>query len=344
MFTIIKKNAGAFILLLCMFFGVVFIGFNQNELGNITQAFRSIKPIYLIYCIIGWFCFLYLDTLTIKYYLADQGHFLSLGACFHGAISGLFYSNITPGASGGQPMQIFTLKRHGVPFGLAASTVTAKFFIFECVLLLSGTVFWIANYDFVNKNLSGLIWLIILGYIANFFSIALVLCIMISKKITKKLIGFCITCAVKIKLCKKPEEARIKWDTYCENYEKSIKTCFKNPKGLIWLSVITFFQIIAMMSPGVILIFAFNNTQTSVIGLLAISILLYISAGYTPLPGSSGMQEFGFVKFFKAFYAPAQLFISLLLWRFFSYYINVIVGLVVSMCEPLIFKKKKEKV
>ena len=75
--------------------------------------------------------------------------------------------------------------------------------------------------------------------------------------------------------------------------------------------------------------------EASNIGIIAIGVLLYISASYTPLPGASGAQEGGFALFFNGIFPDANLFVALLIWRFFTYYLTVIVGAVVSMTESV---------
>ena len=75
------------------------------------------------------------------------------------------------------------------------------------------------------------------------------------------------------------------------------------------------------------------------------SSLLFTSAGYTPLPGASGAQE----GFFSLFFSPmcpsaGVIFPALLLWRFFTYYITLIVGGITSVfSSAIVHKGQKEK-
>ena len=69
--------------------------------------------------------------------------------------------------------------------------------------------------------------------------------------------------------------------------------------------------------------------------LLTVSYLLFLSASYTPLPGASGAQEGGFAVLFKGIFPDARLFVALLIWRFSTYYLNVIVGAVVATVSSI---------
>ena len=46
-------------------------------------------------------------------------------------------------------------------------------------------------------------------------------------------------------------------------------------------------------------------------------------------------QEGGFALFFRAFFPDASLFVALLIWRFFTYYLTILVGALVSMAESI---------
>ena len=69
--------------------------------------------------------------------------------------------------------------------------------------------------------------------------------------------------------------------------------------------------------------------------LITMGVLLYIGASYTPLPGASGAQEGGFAVLFKGIFPDARLFVALLIWRFSTYYLNVIVGAVVATVSSI---------
>ena len=51
---------------------------------------------------------------------------------------GMFYSSVTPAATGGQPMQVFSFKKRGVPTGLSSSGLAVKFFCYQTALLALG--------------------------------------------------------------------------------------------------------------------------------------------------------------------------------------------------------------
>ena len=67
--------------------------------------------------------------------------------------------------------------------------------------------------------------------------------------------------------------------------------------------------------------------------LTALALLLYVSAAYTPLPGASGAQEGIFALYFSQVFPDGVRFMALLLWRFFTYYISLIIGAVATVWQ-----------
>ena len=81
--------------------------------------------------------------------------------------------------------------------------------------------------------------------------------------------------------------------------------------------------------------FALGLRGISVIELITMGVLLYIGASYTPLPGASGAQEGGFVVMFALIFPDAQRFVALMIWRFSTYYLSVLVGAVMAAVENI---------
>ena len=338
------KTALHYIFLILTLLLVLYLGFSGNDLADIVTALHTIQPIYLLVCFLCWLLYLLIDALLVHCFLRHQGFAIRFWQSLHSAITGIYYSNITPGATGGQPMQMYCLSRYEIPVGVSGSAVAVKFLLFQCALLITGTVLWLTNLQFMGEQIGQLTLFIAVGYFANFFSIGLVLLLIFCPNLVKRGIRLLVQWGVKLRLCKKPEETREKWEKHCDSFLKSVQLLWKKPLDIVWLSLLSVAQIICLMFVAVALAFALSATQASVAQLLGLSILLYISAGYTPLPGASGAQEVGFSTFFQYIFIGAQQFVALVLWRFFTYYASVLLGAIVIIVENIVdIRRKKRK-
>ena len=98
------------------------------------------------------------------------------------------------------------------------------------------------------------------------------------------------------------------------------------------------------MTATVIFVYhAFGQHGTHWYQLLTLSCLLYVSASYTPLPGASGAQEGGFVLYFGRIFLNGTIGMALLTWRFFTFYIFLIVGIGMVLLEKIILRRENSK-
>ena len=74
---------------------------------------------------------------------------------------------------------------------------------------------------------------------------------------------------------------------------------------------------------------------------LTIQLLLFIAVAFMPMPGASGAQEGGFVLFFRGIFPEAHLFAALLAWRFFTYYLTLLIGGTVVVRSTFIKKHRQ---
>lgn len=330
-----KRKLLNFLFLLFTFGVVLFIGLSGNDIEELGQALRQFSPVYFLLCLGCWLLYLLTDALSVKFFLMSQGVHLGLLDSVHAAIVGLYYCNITPGASGGQPMEMYTLSKKNVPIGISGSALAVKFICFQVMLLIVGFVMWICNYSFIIEHTQGIKWLVIIGYIVNMFSISGVILMSISRKAMLWVINKCIAVGTKLRLCKDPEASRQKWENHCNSFADSFRLLLKDPLALLLQCVVAVVQLLSLMLVILCIYKAMGLSGIAPVQLITIGVLLYISASYTPLPGASGAQEGGFALFFRDVFPNASLFVALLIWRFFTYYLTIIVGAVVTTVESV---------
>ena len=73
-----------------------------------------------------------------------------------------------------------------------------------------------------------------------------------------------------------------------------------------------------------------------------LTVMVDLASSCCPLPGGTGMNEITFSVLFSS-YLPSQVFWALLLWRLASYYIWLILGLIILVYDFFVGNKKNEK-
>ena len=92
---------------------------NPKELvANIKQA----NPLFLLAGLGIMFCYISCESLNTKRIMATFNQKLSLWQCLKYAFIGFYFCAITPSATGGQPAQIYYIRKDKIP--VAFSTLT----------------------------------------------------------------------------------------------------------------------------------------------------------------------------------------------------------------------------
>ena len=320
---------------------VLIIGISSgNDLKATAEAIARVPLRYILLCIAAYLTYLFLDALSVWFFLRRQQRPVSLPyACFV-AVIGQYYSNITPGATGGQPMQVYYLRKKEIPIALGTSALLVKLFCFQFMLWFLGTLFWIMYPQTIQENVGGNMWILIVGYSYNAVVVIALMLIGLKRNIVEWIVNTAIRIGTKIHLVKDPEASRARWSETVDSFHTSITLLRRRPLDLLLQLLIGGLQLLSLMMVIWFLYRGFGLSGTGWGEIIALGIMIYTSAGYTPLPGASGAQEGVFTLFLARVFPDDIRFSALLLWRFFTYYFSLLLGAVVTVFMS--FRKKKD--
>ncbi len=329
-----KLKKGLSALLIALSVAAVFcIAFGNPELSNAWDALRSLDTRWIIGLFFCWAGYAFFDVLGTWFCLKKQGFSLGIGTVLSITLIGFYYSNITPGASGGQPMQVNSLRKAGVPVGNGTTAVTVRLIANQFMVSMLSLVFLLLNRDFVYQQLQGAIWFVRIGWIINFAVVPLVLLAAFQRRLIRKIASWLISLLSKLRLIKDRNDAAVKTNEVLDTYHTAIHDLFCSPGHLLIQCLCSAVSLLALTGSIVFVYYAFGLSGTSWDRLLTLSLLLFISASYTPLPGASGAQEGGFMYYFNGIFPGGTKGLALLIWRFFTYYLFLFTGIITVLAE-----------
>ena len=242
-----------------------------------------------------------------------------------------FFNGITPFSTGGQPMQVYYLKKDGFRLTKATNIIMQNFILYQLALVTVGTVALCLNMYFDYFASTKLLkYLVTVGFIINSLVMVGLFIISFSKKFNKFIVNMALNILTKLKLVKNREEQEEKWMERCNDFhegalyiKKNKLLCFKgfvyNVIALIMLYMIPFFVFKSLS----------NNVDMPLVSVSVASSYVAIIGSFVPVPGASGGIEFGFLQFFGNFVGGSLLSAGLLIWRTITYYLTMIVGALV---------------
>ena len=317
-------NASIIILTLGL---VLYLSARGGDIGDAWTALRSADPKWILAAIGSWCVFMTFEGMGLHVFFHQQKIKVKFGLSMLVALIGSFYSSVTPAATGGQPMQVLALKKRGIPAGISSSGLAVKFFTFQTALLTLGGLLWILNPGIVQMCIDQAKWIVFAGFLLNGLSVVAVILLAINKNIVRGIITLVIRAAKALHLVKDVSRLTSKADAAISDFHASVDYLTHHPIRLFYLYLLSCLQVLGLMSIAYCVYRALGLSQYTYFDILTLQFLLYIAASFTPLPGASGAQEGGFYIFFQQVFPADKLVGALLLWRFFTYYFTLIVGL-----------------
>ncbi len=266
---------------------------------------------------------------------------ISLIKAFNSVFMGLYVSNITPSAIGGQPYQIYLMSRYGMEAGIASAIVITQFVTTNVFNLLIDL--YILPYLLKLPQMSYMWIPFLFGFSIFLFMMFSVLFMSFNKRFMKRL----LTLIFSIKLVKwfyrllKKDPEKEKENAFEElvNFHDSTMVVWSKKKFALVIDFIlaSLSRILILFVPYIFYISFFvrhNAILTFKDFLVAQFVTLHV-AYFIPTPGSSGGFEATFLFLFASRINPRILSMVILGWRFVTYYFVIIFGAIINIFTAL---------
>jgi len=322
------------IILPLLLFGLTawIIGTNQ-EFPQILLVIRQVNFSYLVFACLLMGGYWLLNAGILKALFQRNQRPLSWKNAIQLTMVGQYYSAITPFASGGQPAQILSMSAKQIPVGCATSLLMVKFLIYQVTVVLYALGFFLWQYHYIQRTLAGSFTWILLGLALNGVLILLIILALLKRdwmeSKLKRLIDFIGSRRANFQT----ETWKEKMNRTLSDYETSAKEVQAAPKIACKVFLLTFLQLTAYFAVSWAIYRSFGLSQIGVARILALQALLYMAISFIPTPGNAGASEGGFLVIFHLLFTGATLMPAMLLWRLITYYLNLLIGGLVTIYD-----------
>ena len=309
----LKKNS--IILLLITFVVLVFV--LKDDFLDIMRALKNANIIFIILAFLCFFVGLAFEAKAYQEIIEEYKFNYSFKKSYRMLLITKFFNGITPFSSGGQPMQIYMLRKDGIRITKATNIIVQNFIIYQAALVALGLFAVIYNhFNQIFESMPLLRHLVTVGFIMNTLVMVGLIIVSVSNRFNHFLVRTGIKILNKFHFVKDKEKTLAKWEERVDDL--CIRTFVYNLIYLCLIYVMPYFVILALN----------NGTMDGVtpIKVITSSAYVLIMGSFVPIPGASGGIEFGYFKFFGNFVTGPLLKASLLIWRTISYYVPMIIG------------------
>ena len=112
--------------------------FHGEDLSGLKDAIKECNILWLIPAVPLVLFFIAGESIVIWHMLDCYGIYVKERFCFLFSAVGFFFSCVTPSATGGQPMQIYFMKKEDIPVPIATVILLVVTITYKFVLVVVG--------------------------------------------------------------------------------------------------------------------------------------------------------------------------------------------------------------
>lgn len=319
-------NAGIFIAIMILTFWFVF---RSQDISRIAGALREMSEEYLAAAFFLAMFFVSAEGIMIWYLLRGIGERTTLPRCISYSFIGFFFSGLTPSATGGQPMQLYYMKRDGNSLSGSSVVLMTVAVIYKLVLVLTGIgilLLWNPSLRGYLKKYYGLYFL---GLFLNTALVVILLMVMFSPGIIRALFGKIEKLLVNIRIWKQSDARRDKVDQFLAGYEETVQFLQSHKKIIAVILAGTFLQRFTVFVLTYIVYRGLGLSGTAVLDIIFVQASVYIAVDMLPVPGAQGITEAMYGSVFRQIFPGRYLVASMCITRGISFYAVMAIGLIV---------------
>lgn len=332
-----KKKALFNVSFLLVVFGLTVYGvFHGEDLGAMAEAIRSSQIKWLIpgVCLVVFF--IWGESIIIWYMMRSFGIRLKKRICFLFSSVGFFFSCITPSASGGQPMQIYYMKKEKIPIPVSTVILMVVTITYKLVLVVIGLGILIFGRGFLHRYLEGILPVYYLGLTLNVFCVAFMTILVFHPVMAEDMLLKGMDLLERMRLMKRKEARRQKLKDSMEVYRETAAYLKEHKKVLFHVIVLTFLQRIALFSVTWFVYLAFRMHGTSLLDVILLQAVISVAVDMLPLPGGMGISETLFLNIFATVF-PGVLLPAMVLSRGLGYYSQLLISALFTVVTQIYY-------
>lgn len=345
----IKKNMKyvlniGFIVLICwLTFRLLFSG---QEFSSILEDLHNADTRWIAVGLLLAFMFVAGESCIIYYMLRVLGQKTKFLRCLKYSFIGFFFSDITPSASGGQPAQMYYMKKDGVKIGFSTLIMLLITIAYKAVLVILGLIFLIFNYSLVADHVGKMWWLLILGFALNIAFIAVLAAVFVKPVWARKAGIKIVNLLTNIKIIKSKNNQKYieKITRICDTYTIGADYIKNNLHTVVNVFLITAVQRLSLFAITWIVYKSYGLSGYGILPVIALQTMIGISVEMLPLPGAAGITEGCFMIMFDRIFGKELMRPALLLSRGMSFYAVLIAGGLVTFASHIIIMRRDKQI
>lgn len=287
------RNAAIFALvLLATLYGV----FHGQDIGALRDALAQCRADRLIWAAGCVLLFILCDAENMWILLDSFGMGLSRWLCFLSSCVGFFFCAVTPSASGGQPMQVYYLRKKGIPVSVSSMALVVMAIAFKLTLVIPGVLLLVFGHGFLAEHLGGMMFLYYLGLLVTGGWTVFLILLMLRPRLARSILIWGMSVLEELHLLKNREERQTSLEVAMDLYRDTSEHIRRHPMLMLKVFAVALLRRCAILTVTWCVYWALGLSGTSWLTVVLLQAVISICADMLPVPGGMGASEGLFLK------------------------------------------------
>ncbi len=334
-----KKYALSLLLFIVLFLVTYFWIFKNYDVNMLIKSLSLCNLKYILLAVFSILMFPLFEAMFLISISKDMDIKMSLYKALGYVFTEIYFSGITPSSMGGQPIQMYEMKRDGIDYYKSSIIVLLNTIIYKFTLIFLLILFLVFYGRLIFGFSSVFNILIILGFLLNLVVIIFFISLVYSKKtikFTERMVDFFIN---KFGFIKNKDIKKKRLDEMVNKYNDLSNFTKDRPIIFVKSFIILLLQRISFLLVSYFIYKSFGLNDYSVFAIIAFQVCIVIAADFLPTPGGVMVLEGIILSVNELLYKKDYVLSSMLLQRSISFYLLILL----SFAFYLIFHYNKKR-
>lgn len=321
------------LVLFIMIILVLYFSLKDNFNGVINEL-SNVNLLIFALAIIMFLLSLFFKSISLFMFIREYNNKYSIKDAFSLTLISQFLNGITPFQSGGQPFEIYLLKKKKIRITDSTNALLKDFISFQVALILMSLFSIFVNLKTKSIEMNNyLTWIILAGFIINFGVLLFLFIFANAKETGKKILNKIIDFAFKFKIVNKLKITKEKAKESVSHFYETSETVKKSKSKILIGTLTNMMYLIILYIIPTLVFMSLGYNKITILNSIVVTSFVMLIGNFVPIPGATGGIEFGFVKLFEVFIKGPILSGAMLMWRTITYFLAMIIGAIALLFE-----------
>lgn len=322
----------------------VFSQTKDYSLKDFVNFFKGDKKSWIAGAVICMVCYIVFEGLAILSVLKAFGYPRKVNKGIVYSAADIYFSAITPSASGGQPASAYYMMADGIPAAVSAVALLLNLVMYTISIMAIGVIAAILRPSLFNSFVPVSKALIVIGYLI-LGTLTVFIILLIKREDWVHAIGaVLIKLLNKIKLIRNPERFEKKLDRITNEYRDCAEMIDGQRGMLVRCFILNFLQRALQICVSPMIFLAGGGSAAKAVDVWATHAFSVIGSSCIPVPGAIGVIDYLLIDGMKDLMGEADATSLELASRGISFYVCVFVCIVIVAIGHFAIKRRNGEI